>query len=315
MHRQGTRIEWADVPASVRAGVDALAGSRVVRATNVGGGFSPGPAARCELADGRVVFVKACGSSLNPIAPGMHRREATVLAALPDDFPAPRLIGVVDDGDWVALVVEHVDGRMPVAPVSADDVTAVLRAMESLSEAGTPNPVRGLDPVGVMETSDPFGWAWRSVATSHRDDPRLDEWTRSHLDTLVELESTWPQAAAGTTLLHGDVRIDNILLRRDDACFVDWPAASVGARWVDLVGLLPALHLDGAPPPALLFDTHPLGRAADPDRVDVYLAALAGYFTHRSLLPPPPRIESLRSFQTAQGRVCRAWLAERLRWH
>ncbi len=61
-------------------------------ARNIDGGFSPGPAARCDLADGRIVFVKAAGTVLNRVSPVMHRREAEVLAALPDEFPAPKLI-------------------------------------------------------------------------------------------------------------------------------------------------------------------------------------------------------------------------------
>ena len=40
-------------------------------------------------------------------------------------------------------------------------------------------------------------------------------------------------------------------------------------------------------------------------------AALAGYFTHRALQPPPPGLPTLRAFQAAQGEVARQWLAHR----
>jgi hypothetical protein len=55
------------MPEDVRAAIDGIAGSPVVEAVNLDGGFSPGPAARCTLADGRVVFVKAAGLGLNAL--------------------------------------------------------------------------------------------------------------------------------------------------------------------------------------------------------------------------------------------------------
>ena len=47
---------------------------------------------------------------------------------------------------------------------------------------------------------------WQQLATAaehgHADLAGLDPWARRHLDRLVALEQTWPQAAAGRTLLH-----------------------------------------------------------------------------------------------------------------
>jgi hypothetical protein len=112
-----------------------------------------------------------------------------------------------------------------------------------------------------------------------------------------------------------DTRTDNVVLAdsgADHDVLVDWPGASLGAPWIDLVGLLPALHLDGGPAPADAFAAHPLGRRADPEAVDVFVAALAGYFTRQSLLPPPPGLPTVRAFQAAQGVIARDWTAHRL---
>ena len=46
-----------------------MLGSPVVATSGVRGGFSPGPAVRADLADGRTVFVKAAGTALNPHSP------------------------------------------------------------------------------------------------------------------------------------------------------------------------------------------------------------------------------------------------------
>lgn len=93
---------------------------------------------------------------------------------------------------------------------------------------------------------------------------------------------------------------------------VDWPGAALGAPWVDLVTLLPALPLDGGPPPETVLASSPLGRHANPHAVDAVVAAMAGYFTRMSLLPPPPGLPTVRIFQSRQGSIAREWAAQRL---
>ncbi len=55
-------------------------------------------------------------------------------------------------------------------------------------------------------------------------------------------------------------------------------------------------------------------KLAGTDEVDAVLASIAGFFTHRALLPPAPGLPGLREFQAAQGEVARAWLARRTGW-
>jgi hypothetical protein len=42
------------------------------------------------------------------------------------------------------------------------------------------------------------------------------------------------------------------------------------------------------------------------------VAALAGFFVHRSTLPPPPGLSTLRDFQRGQGIEALAWLRRSL---
>lgn len=150
MGRSGVRCEWGDVPVHIRTEVEHIAGARIVAARNIDGGFSPGPAARCDLDDGQIVFVKAAGTVLNAVSPVMHRREAEVLAALPVGFPAPNLLGVADDGDWVAIVISWIDGTMPTAPVTAVDCARILRLTERLAEHGHGVAVDALLPAALL---------------------------------------------------------------------------------------------------------------------------------------------------------------------
>jgi hypothetical protein len=84
-----TRLDWAELPLRVRAGIENLLRSAVVTAENQPGGFSPGMAAKLSSVDGRRAFVKAVGSPVNPESPDIYRAEAEVMRRLPASVPAP----------------------------------------------------------------------------------------------------------------------------------------------------------------------------------------------------------------------------------
>src|SRR3954454_8104023 len=125
-----TRPSYDALPAVVRAWVDEALGSSVVQSSSEHGGFSPGVAARVTCADGTRAFVKAVSAEVNPVSPGMHRTEAKVTAALPAALGSPRRLSSYDDGTWVALLLEQVDGRPPVSPWRPDELAAALRTLD-----------------------------------------------------------------------------------------------------------------------------------------------------------------------------------------
>ena len=305
---RGQRIPWEALPASVRDAVETGLGTKVVGATTQPGGMSPGVAARLELADGQRAFVKAVGSEPNPYSPGMHRREAEVAAALPAEAPAPRLLFAHDDGNWVALVFEDVEGHQPAVPWRPDELERVLAALTDLAEALTPAPVAA--PTAADYLAELFG-GWSQLAQQGGAEG-VDPWATARLDELARLEAGWAEASIGETLLHADVRSDNVLLTEERVVFVDWPHACLGAAWLDLAGFLPSLAMQGGPRPWEVFEAHPLGRNAPRERVLPLIAAFAGFFVQRSTLPPPPGLATLREFQRAQSVEALAWLRRSL---
>ena len=304
---QGARVPWEALPAAVREAVESGLGSHVVDASTQPGGFSPGCAARLQLEDGSTVFVKAVGSEPNPDSPGFHRREALVAAALPPETPAPKFRFSHDDGDWVALVFEDVDGHEPELPWRRDELDRVLEALTDLSAALTPPPI---EAPPLAEQYRELFQGWRLLEA---DAPEgLDHWASGRLGTLAELEAQWEDASTGETLLHADIRADNILLTAERVVFVDWAHVCLGAPWVDLLAFLPSVAMQAGPKPWELFDDHPVARGAAKENVDAVLAALAGFFVQRSLLPPSPGLPTLREFQRAQGAESLAWLRRRV---
>src|ERR1051325_8267128 len=185
---QGARIPWEAVPESVREAVESGLGSRVAEAVTQPGGFSPGCAARLRLEDGRSVFVKAVGSEPNPDSPGLHRREALVAAALPPETPAPKFLLSHDDGDWIALVFEDVDGHEPEMPWRRDELDRVLEALTDLSHALSPAPI------DAPPLTDRYGELFRGWRLLEAETPEgLDHWAAGRLGTLAELAVQWEE--------------------------------------------------------------------------------------------------------------------------
>ncbi len=254
------RVAWESLPNGVQGGIERICGAAVVRADSQPGGFSPGVAARLSCADGSRWFVKAVSAEVNSVSPGMHRREAEVLRGLDPLIAAgtlavPRLRGILDQPPWMALVLADVEGKHPALPWRAAELAAVLAALDRLACTLTPAPV------AISSLAEQFGTAftgWQTLAAgTGRDLDRLDRWSLEHLAVLVELERAWPAYAGGDTVVHADIRADNVLLTSDGPVILDWPHACVGAAFTDLVFLAPSVAMQGGPEPA---------RAPDHDR-------------------------------------------------
>jgi aminoglycoside phosphotransferase (APT) family kinase protein len=297
----GRRLAWADAPAWLRGEVEERLGGPVVEAVTQPSGFSPGLAVRLRLADGRRAFVKAVGPDPNPESAGIHRSEARTMAALPRSAPAPRLLWSLDRHGWVALAFEAVDGVHPALPWRPGELRRVLAMVADLAATLTPAPP-GLPPVAERLHDTFTGWRGLAAASAAGDDlAGLDPWAVRHLRRLAGLEAGWPAATEGLTLLHLDLRADNLLLTPTRVVAVDWPYASVGAAWVDLVLLLPSVTMQGGPDPEPTFAAHPVAAGADPAAVTATLAAVAGFLLAGARLPPPPGLPTLRAFQLGQG--------------
>jgi aminoglycoside phosphotransferase (APT) family kinase protein len=304
-----SRPPYSSLPDAVQQWAGEVLGSPVVSASSESGGFSPGVAARVLCSDGRRAFLKAVSGLVNPDTPDLHRREAVVAAALPASVGSPRLLASWDDGTWVALLFDEVDGRPPAQPWVRAELAAVLRLLDRLAVELTPSPL----PLGQVVAERAFAWTgWQTLASSGVE---LTPVEAEHLDQLVALEREWVTAARGETLLHKDVRADNVLITpAGEAVLVDWPWARCGAAAVDVVMFAPSVELAGGPCAQEVVQAAAVGRAADPAAVDAMVAAFTGLMQHRMRQPPPPGIPTVREFQARQGQVGLRWLADRLGW-
>ncbi|MEV0298560.1 phosphotransferase [Nocardia sp. NPDC050710] len=302
-----TRIDWTDLPPTVRAAIEHRLGAGVSSAASQSGGFSHGVAARLMLVDGSRAFVKAieCEDGLAQA----YRNEAETTAALPHDAPAPRLRAAMDAEGWFIAIFDDVAGHHPRLD-HPDERAAVLATVTRLAETLTPCPLPNASAFAAAYGPMFENWAHFAEQGPPAD---LDAWARARLDRLADLESAWRTAADGNTLLHTDLRPDNMIRRPDGAIFVvDWAWPCRGAAWIDLVALGPTLARAGVDPDPILAD-HPVTRATDPAAIDGLICALAGYWTRQCRRPGPSRSPNLRGYQAESAATTLTWLRRRLR--
>jgi len=295
----GTRITWSELPDHVRSAVEGVLGAPVLSAVSQAGGFSPGTADRVVTATGGRAFVKAVSPAQNTRSAEMARAELRITAALPPGTPAPRLLGSFDDGDWVVLIFEDVEGRHPRTPWVEDELDAAVRALGDLARALTPAPRPDVPTVADHLGRDLDGW--RRVAADPPAD--LDPWAAAHLDDLLAAAERARAALVGDTLTHCDIRADNMLLRPDGSLvFVDWPWGCLGPDWLDRTLLATNVLVHGGDGDRILAGLSDPGAAAD------LIVALTGYFIDHARLPPPPGLPTVRAFQRFQAEGLLPWL-------
>ncbi|MEU5670785.1 phosphotransferase, partial [Micromonospora sp. NPDC047753] len=153
------------------------------------------------------------------------------------------------------------------------------------------------------------------VAAGREPTPPLPAPLLGRLPELVELESLLPRYAAGATgLIHGDLRVDNVLIGPDGrAWFCDWTWVCLGPAWFDLAGLLLTAYASGLDADRL-FAAHPATAGAPPDALDATLAALAGYYLTGAAAAPPTASPHLPAHQRWSGEQSLDWLAHRQGW-
>ncbi len=304
------------MPISLRSAIEDHLGAKVTDVVTRRGGFSPGLAATLHLSDGRRVFAKAVGSLPNPKSPDIYRKEIKVASSMPNLPQVPRFLWSLDDGDWVVLLFENVEGVQPELPWRSDELVRVLSAIGDLSNLLTPSPVP-LPTVSEQFGDNFSGWRQFAKLVELRGRSSLrflhDAWCLENIQLLANLEEKWTDASVGNTLLHADLRADNLLLTKGRVLVVDWPWACIGAKWIDLVFFLPSVAMQGGPKPWELFDSHELAREADPSAVTCVLAALIGVLLYLGNKPPEPGLPTLRQFQLAQGFAALEWLKRRIK--
>ncbi|APU16207.1 MULTISPECIES: hypothetical protein [Actinoalloteichus] len=234
------RIEWHDIPAEVRAAIEARTGP--ITCVRIPSGGSNSAIAALLDSDGGRVFVKG----VRHAHPGItaHRREAAVTPHVAKVAPALRW-RLPDTGGWDVLGLDALDARHADYRPDSTDLPAVVELLQTVGEIPCP-------PQETAVTDAVRRWG-----------PYLPDGAEIAL-------------LAGDALLHTDYNPENVLIGADGtARLIDWAWAARGAPWIDPCCLLLRMITTGHSPASA---EHWVGRApawhtATPRDLDAFAVA------------------------------------------
>jgi hypothetical protein len=309
----GVRAPWTAMPAVVRDWVEDVLGAPVVAARDQVGGMSPGCATRLVCQDGTRAFVKAVSTELNPKTPELFRREVTALTLIGSHELWADLVASYDDGTWVAILLEDVEGTHPDL---GDDATMdeLLRQTERL---GTVLAERVPDPPAPDPEHGGLGDLRRGFHDFADAVARSDEVPEELLPAWVRGDTaTWEPLVRGLAehevrLAHWDIRNDNLLERPTrELVFVDWGAASLGPAWID--PLLARLERVEDPWFDAALASSPALVAAGDLAVDAWLVGFASFLAWRAHTAVDVNLPTLNDFRVSESRRLLVGAARRL---
>ncbi|MFY1687273.1 phosphotransferase family protein [Plantactinospora sp. WMMB782] len=310
------RPGWADLPAELRTAIGARLGARVNWASTAGGGFTQGFAGVLQTVAGDRVFVKAASLVDQRHLSDWYAREAAITAVLPAGLAVARPRWTLTAAGYHVICLDAIDGRMPGLPWHPAELAATLDAYATVA-AALRQPPGELVALGVPRLADlaraDLAW-WAELAAGRETLPEVPAVARHRLADLAALESRLPGYADLPSMIHGDLRVDNVLLDSAGLAWLcDWTWLSFGPPWFDLASLLVTAYASGLDADAL-FATHPAARDAPPDGLDAALAALSGYWLIRAAAGPDSGAPHARAHQRWSGETALGWLAERQGW-
>jgi hypothetical protein len=282
----------------------------VVSVAEQAGGMSPGCATRLVCADGTRAFIKAVGAELNPGSLVLFRREVQALNLVGSHPLWADLLAAYDDGSWVAILLEDVEGTHPDL---ADDATMdrliaqtdelVRTLAERVPEPPAPAPPNDQPPLfrpGPVDLREAFRSARDGLAHAPDvPDGWLPPWVLDQLPALLDLTKAL-LAQPNDHVVHFDIRNDNLLQRPSgELVFLDWGAFGVGPGWLDpmLARLerVDSAWFDGslASSPALV--------AAGDDVVTGWLVGMGAHLAWRAHSDVATNLPTLQAFRRAES--------------
>jgi hypothetical protein len=272
------------------ARAEAALPSRPVAWRSVARGQTPASRWVATLSDGSSAFVKIA-STLDTAA---WLRDEHLMYVRHRGRPfLPTLLGWHDDDERPVLALEDLSEARWPPPWDRGSVDAVLATLREVHATPPPPDLVPIDSRGIA-----FLDGWERIARDPEPGLALGlfdaPWFERHWERLHE-EAVRAQIG-GDSLLHLDVRSDNLCLRDGRAVLIDWNWAAIGNPAFDVAAWLPSLHAEGGPSPEGIM----------PDGV-AFAAMLAGFFADRASQPPIPGAPRVRPLQLVQARAALGW--------
>jgi aminoglycoside phosphotransferase (APT) family kinase protein len=262
-----------------------------LRARVIGGGKSN---LTYEVTDGQASWIvrrPPLGHVL-ATAHDMSREYRVITALRPTDVPVPATYALCEDPDVIGapfFVMERVEGTpyrraSQLEPLGPQRVGALAaRMVDTLATLHRVDPAE----VGLSDFGRPEGFLERQVRRWKRQLDASRSRDLAGADELHDLLEANLPAEGAPAVVHGDFRLDNLLIDDDDqvAAVIDWEMATIGDPLTDVALLMVYQRMadldtgyavaDASTAPGFLTDEEMLNRYADQSRRD--LSAMGFY--------------------------------------
>ena len=232
-----------EFPQYLRDQIEDILGKKSVHWTVPDCGLSSAHRFSVQLEDKSKVFVKA---ATDDETESWLRNEHLALSTFTEEF-IPTVIAWIDTTVTRPVLITQ-DFSNAYWPASHKGVIwrkgDFERLFESIQKLSTVN-----GHPAIQNLKNERANIWTKIATNPSGFLRLnlcsENWFKASIDFLIDAESKVTET--GKTLVHGDIRSDNICINQLQVIFVDWSNARNGSPDHDLANLLPSLHLEGGP--------------------------------------------------------------------
>lgn len=239
----------------------------------------------------RSAFVKI---GATPVTADWTRIEYRNYGSIAGSF-LPEVLGFDDDGSRPVLALEDLSDAYWPPPWTDGRVASVLDTLSAVHQTAPP------DHLGEKGSDD--GADWIGIAVDPGPFLLLGlcspAWLEASLPALIDASAR--ALLVGGSLIHLDVRSDNLCFRDGQALVIDWNHAAVGNPDLDVAFWLPSLQAEGGPPPEAILPGAP-----------ALAAWVAGFFCARAGGEPLPDAPHVRPLQVLQSRTALPWAARAL---
>lgn len=275
----------------LRTRIERLLGAAVETYRHVQGGYTPATRLLCRTRKGDF-FVKA---GATPLTSEFLRSEIEAYQRIAGAF-VPKLVAWEEHETEPILIIEDLSSACWPPPWDERQVVCVAEQIQEMHR--TKAPLKSF-----LQTHGTFAPNWQTVAEEPAPFLSLGiadaRWLEKALPVLLEQEQRCPMD--GDSLVHLDLRSDNICLADQGVLFVDWNHACLANPRIDLGFWLPSLAYEGGPLPETIL----------PDAPDV-AALVAGFFASRAGLPGIPDAPRVRLVQRQQLQTALPWAVRAL---
>lgn len=236
------------------------------------------------LKDGRSAFLKA---AVGENTAQWLRREHLFYTHLSGDF-MPQLLGWHED-ELPVLFIEDLSACHWPPPWTNAQIAAVQTAVKDLAVKPIPAALQSTLPRMEDLHGGKAGLpGWKDVADNPEPFLSLQLCSESWLDKClpVLMNAAAMAELKGESLVHNDLRSDNLCFRDGQAIFVDWNWTRIGNSLFDVAAWLPSLHSEGGPLPETIL----------PDGAEM-ASFMSGYWASQAGLEPFPNAPRVRPLQ------------------